>query len=173
MEQIVVLAMHGAPPLDFPREEIAEWFGLHSRLEQAVGPQREGLERRHAELEAKMRAWPRTLQNDPFWAASLELGRHLSQAAGCQVLVGFNEFCSPSLDEVLEQAASRGLDQVVVVTPMMTRGGEHSEVDIPAAIRRAHERHPDQAIQYVWPFEMAEVARFLAAQIEKQPTPSG
>jgi sirohydrochlorin ferrochelatase len=47
----------------------------------------------------------------------------------------------------------------------MTRGGEHSEVDIPAAIERARARHPGVAFVYVWPFETAAVARFLAAQV--------
>lgn len=166
MKSVIVLAMHGAPPNDFPRAEIAELFGLHSRLEHAPQAQRAALQRRHDELDAQVRAWPRTTQNDRFWAASLALGEHLGQAAGCEVLVGFNEFCAPSLDETLDQAAASGATQVTVVTPMMTRGGEHSEVDIPAAIRQAEGRHPAVSFRYVWPFDMGEVARFLAAQIE-------
>ena len=47
----------------------------------------------------------------------------------------------------------------------MTRGGEHSELDIPAAVQRAQTRHPDLPILYVWPFDTGVVARFLAAQI--------
>ncbi len=172
MELIIVLAMHGAPPLDFPRKEMAELFGLQGRLEQVRGPGREALERRHAELEAKMQAWPRTAQNDPFWAASFEMARHLAQASGCEVYVGFNEFCAPSLDEALDQAAARRPARVVVVTPMMTRGGEHAEVDIPAAIQRARDRHPGLPIHYAWPFEVADVAQFLVAQIERQGQPT-
>ena len=165
MQQVLVLAMHGAPPNDFPRAEVAELVGLHSRLEQVAGPQREALARRHDELDAIMRAWPRTPRNDPFWAASMEMADHLSRATGFEVIVGFNEFCAPDLDEALDQAASRHMQTITVITPMMTRGGEHAEVDIPGAIRRAQERHPGQTIRYVWPFEMDDVARFLAAQI--------
>lgn len=55
--------------------------------------------------------------------------------------------------------------KIIVVTPMMTRGGEHSEVDIPAMIKRAEARYPSVAIDYIWPFDPAQVARFLAAQI--------
>jgi sirohydrochlorin ferrochelatase len=51
---------------------------------------------------------------------------------------------------------------------MMTRGGEHSEVDIPAAIARAQGRHPTTPIRYAWPFEAREVAQFLAGQITRQ-----
>lgn len=173
MKQVIVLAMHGAPPNDFPRNEVGELVGLHGRLEHATGPEREGLQRRHDELETTMRNWPRTPQNDPFWAASLSLGRHLSQATECEVLVGFNEFCQPSLDGALDQAVAAGAEKITVVTPMMTRGGEHSEVDIPAAIRSARERHPGISFHYVWPFDPAEVARFLAAQIERSIRPSG
>ncbi len=73
MKTAIVLAMHGAPPNDFPKNEIGELFGLHARLEHASGRERAALKRRHEELEAKMRAWPRTIQNDPFFAGSLEL----------------------------------------------------------------------------------------------------
>jgi len=166
MKIVTVLAMHGMPPNDFPQPEIAELFGLHVRLEHAVGPKRASLERRYAALDASVRAWPRTAQNDPFYAGSQELGEQLSRATGREVLVGFNEFCAPSLDEALDQAIARGAERVIVITPMMTRGGEHSEVDIPAAIRRVQERNPGIPILYVWPFEASEVATFLAAQIE-------
>ena len=40
-------------------------------------------------------------------------------------------------------------------------------VDIPAAIRRAQKRHPETPILYVWPFEVSEVAAFLATQVER------
>jgi sirohydrochlorin cobaltochelatase len=167
VKRIIVLAAHGAPPNDFPGREIAELFSMHGRLERAPEGQRATLERRYAELDAKVRAWPRTPQNDPFWAASLDLAEHLSREVECEVIAGFNEFCAPSLDEALEQAAVGGAEQVTVVTPMMTRGGEHAEMDIPAAIRRAEDRHPAVSFVYVWPFRVSEVARFLAAQIAK------
>lgn len=163
METTLVLAMHGSPPHDFPRRELGEFFALHGRLEHVEGPERQGLERRHDELHARMRAWPRTAQNDPFWAASLELAQELAEATGVEAMVGFGEFCGPSLDEVLHQAAAQS-SRIVVVTPMMTRGGEHAEQDIPAAMRRAEERHPGCTFLYAWPFEVSEIARFLAAQ---------
>jgi sirohydrochlorin cobaltochelatase len=166
MNTVIVLAMHGAPPSDFPPHEMAELMGLHARLEHAGGPQREALERRHAELDARMRAWPRTEQNDPFWAGSQELAGYLRQATGLEVILGFNEFCAPALDEALDQAAARA-GSVTVVTPMMTRGGEHSEIDIPAAIERARQRHPRLTVRYAWPFDPGAVAQFLAAQIAR------
>lgn len=165
MKTVIVLAMHGIPPSDFPKPELMELFGLHARLDHATGPEHAALERRHAELDVRMRAWPRTAQNDPFYVGSQELAQHLSQATGYPVAVGFNEFCAPSLDEAFTKAIAQGAEQVVVVTPMMTRGGEHSESDIPTAIERAKSRYPTVPIQYAWPFDAAEVAQFLASQI--------
>jgi sirohydrochlorin cobaltochelatase len=167
MKTFIILAMHGTPPNDFPRHETAELFDIHARTDHSTGPERETLARRHAELEAKMRAWPRTGENDPFHAASLRLGEELSQVSGREVIVGFNEFCGPSVGGAIDQAIAGGAEKVVVLTPMMTQGGEHSERDIPAAIGRAQERHPEVPIVYAWPFEPQEVAKFLASQIER------
>jgi sirohydrochlorin cobaltochelatase len=165
MKTIIVLVMHGAPPNNFPEHDAVELFGLQARLKHAIGAERVALEHRLLELDAKMRTWPRTVQNDPFYAGSQELAAQLSRATGCEVIVGFNEFCAPTLDDALNQAAALGAEKVLVITPMMTRGGEHSEVDIPAAVQTAQARHPEIPIQYVWPFQVSEVASFLAAQI--------
>ena len=168
MKTVIVLAMHGAPPNDFPKRETAELFGLHTRLEagHTAGPEHDALERRFAELDAKMRAWPRTAQDDPFWAGSQELAEHLGTASGCEVIVGYNEFCAPTLDDALDQAAAQG-NRVIVVTPMVTRGGEHSQVEIPAAIQRARERHSEIEFIYAWPLDIAAIAQFLATQVAR------
>src|SRR3972149_8566489 len=106
MSDVIVLAMHGAPPTDFPPQEIGELFRLHRRLEHVAGPERAALEGRFAALDARIRAWPRTAQNDPFNAGSLDLAAHLERLTGLPVIVGFNEFCAPSLDEALDRAAA-------------------------------------------------------------------
>jgi sirohydrochlorin cobaltochelatase len=165
MKTIIVLAVHGSPPKDFPRRELAEFFGLHGRLENAAGKAQEQLQQRHDVLEARMRAWPRTVENDPFYAASHEIARKLAHALGPEVLVGFNEFCAPSLDEALDLAAQEGAERIVVTTPMMTQGGGHAEQDIPVALDRARERHPKIDFRYAWPFDPADVAEFLAKEL--------
>ena len=165
----IVLAMHGSPPSDFPRDQLADLFGIHMRLahQQLDGEHRTHLEARHAELDAKIRNWPRTPQNDPFFVASAELAERLSEAVGTQVVVGFNEFCAPTVDDAPNEAAASGARKVAVVTPMMTRGGEHSERDIPAAIDRARARHEAVQFVYAWPFDAADVAGFLARHLEQ------
>lgn len=164
----VVLAMHGAPPKDFPRHELAEWFQLHGRAERADVEERAALKQREAQLEARMRAWPRTGENDPLYVSSMAMAVELSQAAGLPVVVGFNEFCAPSVEEAMRQAIDDGAQKVVVITPMLTPGGEHAEHDIPATIERVQSAHPDVAIVYAWPFKMEDVARFLAARVVQE-----
>jgi sirohydrochlorin cobaltochelatase len=164
---VIVLAMHGSPPLDFPRSEMTEFMELHARLGHAPGKGETAARLRYDHLEAKMRSWPRTGQNDPFYSGSQELARYLRQESGLEVIVGFNEFCAPTLDEALERAAGRNAARVIVVTPMMTRGGEHSAVDIPEAIRRAQRKFPAVKIVYAWPFAAEDIARFLSTQVSR------
>ena len=161
----IVLAMHGAPPRDSPHGETAEMFGLHARLHGAHGPEREALARRHDEIEARMREWPRTAENDPFWAASIDMAEHLERETGLRVVAGFNEFCGPTIEEAVNALVKGGAQRVVVTTPMMTRGGEHSERDIPAALQRSRDANPGVDIVFAWPFDMADVARFLADHV--------
>jgi sirohydrochlorin cobaltochelatase len=166
MDTVIVLAMHGAPPRDFPVPEMAEYFTLHVQMEHAGDRAPAEWRDREAALESRMRSWPRTPGNDPFWAASLDLAGHLAAATGLEVVAGFNEFCAPTIEEAIDDAVARSESpRVVVITPMLTRGGEHAEVDIPAAIERAKRRHPQAAIEYAWPFDPADVARFLATRI--------
>jgi sirohydrochlorin cobaltochelatase len=164
---VIVLAMHGAPPLDFPEGEKLEFMRLHAQLGHERGPAASDQRLRFEQLEAKMRAWPRTGQTDPFYAGSQELARHLRQESGLEVIVGFNEFCAPNLDEAFERAAARQAGRVIVLTPMMTRGGGHSAMDIPEAIRRAQKKFPGQKIVYAWPFPTEDIARFLTSQIAR------
>lgn len=105
MKTTTVLAMHGSPPRDF-KFQVALVVGLHMWLERASGLIHAAIERYHARLDAKVRTWPRTAENGPFHAASQELAARLSQETECEVIVGYNEFCSPSLDEALDQAAT-------------------------------------------------------------------
>jgi sirohydrochlorin cobaltochelatase len=208
MKTVIVLGMHGTPPRDFPREEMAEFFGSggahhheehppashnsehpqphthshshshptaesHNGQVAVIAPatqdeaRRAARRKRKAELEAKMRAWPRTPANDPFHAGSYELADHLSRVSGLDVVVGFNEFCNPTVDDAIEDAVARGADKIVLITPMMTRGGEHSESDIPAAMHRAQAIHPTVQMVYAWPFDITSVAQFLSGQVQR------
>lgn len=161
----IVLAMHGLPPRDFPQGELADLFGLHAAL-RASAPPTDELAQRYAALDARIRAWPRTGANDPFYVGSHELATRLGQETGRPVFVGFNEFCAPTLDAALDSAA-RAANSVMVITPMMTAGGDHSEIDIPSAIHAARQRHRKVTFIYAWPFGVPDVARFLGEQLAR------
>ena len=166
METALVLVMHGAIPRDFPREELREYFQLHEQVEHGRGS--EELRARYEELERRLRGWPRTAENDPFYAGSQELAEALQAATGLKVWLAFNEFCAPSTPEALRQAYEAGARRIIVLTPMMTRGGGHSERDIPRDIARFRERYPDAQVEYLWPLDPRDVARFLAEQLQKR-----
>ncbi len=97
----------------------------------------------------------------------MELAKHLADACGQEVITGFNEFCAPSLEDALEQAADGKAARIIVVTTMMTRGGSHSEKDIPAAIKCFSNLHPDIDIKYAWPFDSRGYARFLSEHLAR------
>lgn len=163
---VIVLAMHGTPPLDFPKEEKAALFSLRARLKHPPTDYSE-IKRRLDALDLKMRRWPRTDANDPFYAGSRKLAGHLREETKWNVIVGFNEFCSPDIGEAIDQAVATSPEKVIVITPMMTQGGSHSKGDIPEAIKHAREKHPETEIIYAWPFPAADVARFLSKQIDQ------
>lgn len=160
-KQVIVLAMHGVPPKDFPRPELMEYFRLSLKAEDNSSSLSPSEAARLAELETKMRSWPRNEANDPFYAGSVKISQALASLAGCEVVLGFNEFCSPSVEEALEVACSRKPETILVLTPMLTPGGEHAAREIPASIERVKARHPEIKIIYSWPFEPEDIARFL------------
>jgi sirohydrochlorin cobaltochelatase len=173
LDTVIVLVMHGVPPSDFPKEEAREYFRLHGEHDadgahsHAESERPSEAHRRYEELDRKMRRWPRTGANDPYHAGSLRLADQLRRATGQEVVLAFNEFCGPNVDEALDQAAALGAENVIAITPMMTSGGGHSEVDIPQAIEAARGRHPRVRFTYAWPFRDDEIAGFLAAQISR------
>ncbi|MEW6048110.1 MAG: CbiX/SirB N-terminal domain-containing protein [Bacillota bacterium] len=163
---VIVLVMHGEPPRDFPRESLTEYFTLHERLHAASPEETARLRGRVETLERAIREWPRSARNDPFYAGSLELAEALQRRTGLRVIVGFNEFCAPSLPEALDRAAAQARE-VFVVTPMMTRGGVHAESDIPRQLEQARKRHPGVRFVYAWPYGVSDVAAFLARHLER------
>jgi sirohydrochlorin cobaltochelatase len=167
MKTIIVLAMHGIPPGDFPQNELAEFFKLHSAVESMGNLVNKEVEKRYSILDKKMRAWPRDEKNDPFQAASRELASDLNEISGYDVIVGYNEFCAPGINEALQEAVDRSANKIIVATTMMTRGGEHAEKDIPLHISEFRKLYPDIEIIYAWPFDKDKVAHFLSEQISR------
>lgn len=163
MRTFIILAVHGSPPKDFPKKELGEFFMLHARNEAKGILKKEEVER-FSELEEKMRDWKRSPQNDPFYTACLEIAANLEKELLQPVFVGFNEFCAPSIANIIEDVIEQGAEKILVISPMMTRGGEHAEKDIPQIIEGVKKKHPQVKLLYAYPFLSKDIARFLASQ---------
>ncbi len=75
MSTIIVLAMHGIPPEDFPKGELGELFRLHAIIESQGNRADPEIIERHEALDKKIRHWPRTELNDPYYQASFGTGQ--------------------------------------------------------------------------------------------------
>ena len=157
----VILVGHGGLPSDCPPELVREF----KRLEAASG---ETPSPRLKEADKKLRSWPRNAQSDPYKegleAIAAALRRELKDHI---VLEAYNEFCGPSLEEALESAIAQGAQELTVITTMYTRGGLHSEKDIPKIIEAMRRRHPAVKMRYAWPFDLAVIAAMLAEEVHR------
>jgi sirohydrochlorin cobaltochelatase len=157
-----VLAAHGVPAYDYPRWRV----GLLMMLEFAPLVGRIGLLRAAREaLDRHMRRWPRTTGNDPYKAAVDELAAGLQARSGLPVLAGYNEFCSPTVGEAIDEALAGGAGHVIVLPTMLVRGNEHTESEIRQAVERARQRHSGADIRYAWPFDQDQLLAMLAGQV--------
>jgi sirohydrochlorin cobaltochelatase len=166
MMTFVILATHGSPPRDFPPKELREFFELHVRFGDGKGPESPA-KARYVELESKMRAWKRNSENDPFYVSSLELAKYMEKQLQLPVFTAFNEFCAPTVLEAICDTAEQGADRVIVVSSMLTRGGEHAEVDIREAVQEASKKYPETEIVFAFPFPGKDIARFLSEQVRR------
>ncbi|MBI5630724.1 MAG: CbiX/SirB N-terminal domain-containing protein [Elusimicrobia bacterium] len=159
--QAVILVGHGGIPADFPPELVSELKREEARSKAAPSA-------RFRELDARIRSWPRTPENDPY-KAGLEavLERLAAELPGWRLWAAYNEFCRPSLAEAFAQALSEGIAEITVISTMYTRGGSHSEHEIPAILRRLKSLHPRARIRYAWPFDLGAVARMLGGEVRR------
>lgn len=160
----VVLVGHGAPPSDIPPEKVSEYVRLERMAEGGDEEARIRFER----LDREIRSHPRTPENDPYFYGVLGLAEEMRRnPLFIEVIPAFNEFCCPTIEDALESAARLGPSLIVVVPTMMTRGGEHSEEEIPDKIRKASQRLRDIRVVYAWPFDTTMLAEFLSKHIER------
>ena len=61
----------------------------------------------------------------------------------------------------------QGASRVLVIPSMLTPGGLHSEKDIPRSIQQVQALHPAVSIEYLWPFDLTEIASLLARHIQR------
>lgn len=163
----VVLIGHGAPATDCPPQLIGELMGLEWGGPSA-GRGHGDAGARAAELDAAIRDWPRHPNNDPYKAGLERLAEALRPLlAAPRFAVGYNEFCRPSIGEAISEVIRQGASRVLVLPSMLTPGGVHSERDIPQAVEAARQAHPGVTIEYLWPFDLREIAALLASQVRR------
>ena len=163
----VVLIGHGAPATDCPPRLVGELMSLEWRHPQAAEGHQH-LEGRAAELDAQIRRWPRHAGNDPYKAGLEQLGEALRRLLPTDLFaIGYNEFCHPSIAEALEEMIRSGATRLLVLPTMLTPGGVHSEKDIPRELAIVQRAHPGVTIDYLWPFDLHQVATLLAAHVAR------
>ena len=163
----VVLIGHGAPATDCPPQLVGELMSLEWRSNSPSHDQHHPTGRA-AELDATIRDWPRHAANDPYKAGLERLAAALRPLLPTDLLaIGYNEFCRPSIAEAVEDVIRQGATLVVVIPSMLTPGGIHSEVDIPRALAAIRQAHTDVTIEYLWPFDLQEVASLLASHVTR------
>src|SRR5262245_370912 len=136
----VILVGHGATASDTPRQLVAELKSLEARRlergERQPSP-------REAELDRIVRNWPRTRETDPYQFGLEQIAMALRRRIGdTRVVVAYNEFCAPGVSEAVDALVSDGVKHIALISTMFTRGGVHSEREIPEIVSEAKVRHP-------------------------------
>ena len=162
--EAIVLVGHGGIASDTPPElvtELKQLEGLRHRNGETQPSARE------AELDRRVREWPRTPASDPYKAGLEAIAEKLRPRLGARRLeVAYNEFCAPSLRSAIERLASEGATKITVMTTMFTPGGSHSEREMPAEIEQIRRAHPGVRIEYAWPYALDMIAEFLSTHLD-------
>ena len=159
----VVLVGHGGVPTDLPRHLVRRLKALEGeRLARRGTPGAE-----EVALDRRIRDWPRTPASDPYQAGLEALAAALRPLLGAvRLTVAYNEFCAPSVEEAITALIAAGARAITVVPSMLTPGGSHAEIDIPQALARLRAAHPEIALRYAWPVDVALLARLLLSHLQ-------
>ena len=162
-ETVVVLAAHGTPAIDLSPQEMMKFMMLKYAGGKFGMNGAERAKRLH-EQDEKIRNWPRT-DEDAYWAGTKKLGEVLGKMVGSEILVGYNEFCAPSLDKVFEEAVKKKVKKVMVVSPMWEPANPHGGGDVPRAVNRAKRKYPGVEFVYAWPYSHDKIVSSLAGHL--------
>ena len=162
--QGVILVGHGGIPKDCPQELVTKLKRLEAQRRAAKQPPSQ----EELDLDQKIRRWPRTAATDPYQSGLEAVATRLqSQLAGVLFGIAYNEFCTPTLEEAVEDLIGKGATHITVTTTMFTPGGSHSEIEIPEILDHLRPQHPGVELRYAWPFDLELVANTLATQIQR------
>ena len=163
-QRAVILVGHGGLPKDCPRG-IIQQFKQMERERKTSGQPATAQEQ---DLEKSIREWPRTPENDPYKAGMEQLAERLEPLLeGAPLVLAYNEFCAPTVEDAVADLANRGVTLMIVVPTMLTPGGSHSEIEIPEILDGLRVRHPTLDIRYAWPTDLNLLAGMLANHLKK------
>ena len=164
MKRAIVLVGHGGVPKDCPHDLVRKLKQLEAQRRAAGKP----MSQEEQELDQKIRRWPRTPQNDPYKGGLESLAAQLRPLLKRDRLaIAYNELCTPTLEEAVEELIKEGTWDITVVSSMFTAGGSHAEIEIPETVNKLKRAHPNATIRYAWPFDQQLIAGMLAAHLKQ------
>ncbi len=160
----LVLVGHGSPPKDYPPQFVGEYMNAEMRLESGDPSVKEPFKK----LDRQVRSHPRTAANDPYWQGMNELAERIKKSGSfLDVIIAFNEFCAPTIEEAMGRAAQLKPEVIVVISTMVIRGGGHSEKEIPDSVNRAAQKPNNIRVIYAWPYDLEAKTEFFITQAKK------
>src|SRR5687768_13282263 len=94
----VILVGHGGIPKDCPPDLVMKLKRLEGQRRQSGQP----ISTEEAELDQKIRRWPRNAKTDPYQSGLQALASELRPLLnGVLFGVAYNEFCTPTLEEAI------------------------------------------------------------------------
>ena len=158
----IILVGHGGLPSDIPSEVVEKFMRLHKARVKSGGE----VTSQEVDLDNTIRRWERTPESDPYKSGLETLASHMEQFLKDDVVkTAYNEFCYPTIEEAVEELSKENVSKIILVTTMITRGGSHSEREIPEELEDLKQKFKDIDIQYAWPFDMDTFALFLTTHI--------
>jgi len=162
-KKAVILVGHGGLPKDIPSEIVEKFMRVHkTRMKSGNSISAEEIE-----LDGIIRKWQRSPENDPYKTGLENLASHIQAILpDYRLITAYNEFCYPAIEDAVNELVKEKVSQIILVTTMITRGGSHSESEIPAEVQALNLKYPEVDIQYAWPFNIEAFALFLGEHIK-------
>lgn len=158
----VVLIGHGGVPTDYPSEKVGRLKALEAARQKANLP----MSAEEKILDDEIRAWPRTMENEPFFFGLQAIADEVSKKiAPLHLQLAFNEFCGPSIEAACAELIAAGYTELILLSTMITRGGIHSEFEIPQIVEELKKEYPQVTFNYRWPLNLENIGSFFAAQL--------
>ena len=162
-KRAVILVGHGGLPSDIPSEIVEKFMRLHKARVKTGGEATS----QEVELDNTIRRWRRTPETDPYQSGLEALASRMEKfLKNFIVKTAYNEFCYPTIEESVGELVEGNVSKIILLTTMITRGGSHSEQEIPAELEVLRKKFKDIDIQYAWPFDMDTFALFLSTHVK-------